>query len=273
MSIIWKGILSKLNVELLNSRAIYRLKNDFVLNDIVGREIKITFQNNIECTACGKSIKKTYGDGVCFNCLSSLASCDICIVKPELCHFDQGTCRDEEWGKKNCFAPHIVYLSYTSGIKVGITRKSQVPTRWIDQGATYAIPIFEVATRKIAGEIEQIFAKNLNDKTNWRKMLIDQNIDVNMSNERDVIFDLMSDELDFIEEQYIGEVDFLENDQIDIKYPVMTYPEKVTSTNFDKVKEIEGKLIGIKGQYLISNDWVINLRRHSGYQVEIKLRN
>lgn len=55
------------------------------------------------------------------------------------CHYDAGTCREPSWGEQFCMTDHIVYLSNSSGVKVGITRATQLPTRWIDQGARQGI--------------------------------------------------------------------------------------------------------------------------------------
>ena len=51
-----------------------------------------------------------------------------------------------------------------------------------------------------------------------------------------------------------------------IAYPINEYPEKIKSINFEKVKEFEGKLTGIKGQYIyIDNQFVVNMRKYSGF--------
>src|SRR5690606_22023386 len=132
------------------------------------------------CIDTGRKIKKSYGQGFSFESFMTLAQCDTCIVRPELCHFQKGTCREPDWGEKNCIQPHIVYLANSSGLKVGITRKSQVPTRWIDQGASAAIALFEVKERKLSGLVEIELAKKLNDKTNWREMLKGDGGDVDL---------------------------------------------------------------------------------------------
>ncbi|NBP93900.1 MAG: DUF2797 domain-containing protein [Gammaproteobacteria bacterium] len=125
----------------------------------------------ISCIACGRNTNKSFNQGHCYPCFKRLASCDQCILKPELCHFHEGTCREPEWGKAQCFGPHVVYLANSSGLKVGITRASQIPTRWIDQGASQALPIFEVADRRTAGLIEAQMRSFVSDRTDWRKML------------------------------------------------------------------------------------------------------
>jgi hypothetical protein len=241
------------------------------LNDLLGKKITLKFAGEINCVHCGKITKKSFSGGYCFPCSKRLAQCDICILKPELCHYHKGTCREPEWGEKNCMIPHIVYLSNSSGLKVGITRETQVPTRWIDQGALAAIPIFRVSTRLQSGVFEKFLAEDISDKTNWRKMLKNDVPELDLESERDFIFEKYGEGLDDLEERF-GEdqISFLEDEQVtNIQYPVLEYPEKITSLSFDKNKEIEGTLIGIKGQYLILDNGVINIRRHSGYKVSL----
>lgn len=168
-----QGTLSKLKSTLVEPIQ-YQLPvgdNLVSLNDYFGKPITLTFTGNIFCSNCGKKTKKSYSQGHCYVCMKKLASCDMCIMKPETCHFDQGTCREPKWGEENCMIPHYVYLANTSGLKVGITRHTQIPTRWIDQGATQALPIFKVQTRHQSGLVEVALAQFIADKTNWRNML------------------------------------------------------------------------------------------------------
>jgi hypothetical protein len=141
------------------------------LTECIQKNISISFTGDKACIACGRKVKKLYQNGYCFPCVTTLAECDLCIVKPELCHFHLGTCRDETYGLTHCMVPHYVYLAFSSGFKVGITRKGREMTRWVDQGATEAVLLAEVPIRKTAGEMEVEIAKNMADKTNWRKML------------------------------------------------------------------------------------------------------
>ena len=174
-----------------------------------------------------------------------------------------GEGRDPEWEEKHHNKPHIVYLAASSAVKVGITRLDQVPTRWIDQGASSAIIVAEVPNRYEAGRLEVALKEFFTDKTQWQKMLkndIDESID--LEDEKWSIEDqLPSDIMEF----------FSENDEIiEINYPVNAYPEKVKSQSFEKTPSISGVLAGIKGQYLIFDDGrVLNIRRHTGFYVEI----
>lgn len=236
----------------------------FDLTNLIGKEIKLQYSGKIFCGNCGKSTKKSYAQGYCFPCTMKLAECDLCILKPETCHYDKGTCREPKWGEENCMKPHVVYLANSSGLKVGITRRSQVPTRWIDQGATQALPIIEVQKRVTSGLIEVIFKKHIADKTDWRKMLKGNAEEINLLEWKTKLLALVSEDLKGHEYTVLNEPEYKFN------YPVLSYPEKVSSINLDKVSEISSKLIGIKGQYLILEAGVLNIRAHSGYEVTIE---
>ena len=236
----------------------------FDLTNLIGSKVILRYSGRISCGNCGKATKKSYNQGFCFPCTMKLAECDLCILKPETCHFDKGTCREPEWGEENCMKPHVVYLANSSGLKVGITRRSQVPTRWIDQGATQALPILEVKKRITSGLIEVLFKKHVADKTDWRKMLKGQAEEVNLHEWKDKLLKLVGEELKG------HEYTVIEGPEYKFTYPVSVYPEKVSSINLEKVPEIKSKLLGIKGQYLIFECGVLNVRSHSGYEVTIE---
>ncbi|MBA2406315.1 MAG: DUF2797 domain-containing protein [Bdellovibrionales bacterium] len=236
----------------------------FDLTKLIGSEVKLSYSGKIFCANCGKKTKKSYNQGFCFPCTIKLAECDLCILKPETCHYDKGTCREPAWGEENCMKPHVVYLANSSGIKVGITRRTQVPTRWIDQGATQALAILEVKKRITSGLVEVLFKKHVADKTDWRKMLKGPPEEVNLQEWKVKLLELVSEELKG------HEYTILDEPEQKFNYPVNTYPEKVTSINLDKIPEISSKLVGIKGQYLIFEAGVLNVRSHSGYEVTIE---
>lgn len=240
------------------------------MNEHIGQGIRLNYQNEIHCVACGRKTKKSFGQGHCFPCFRSLASCDMCIMKPETCHYAEGTCRQPEWGETNCFIPHYVYLANSSGIKVGITRGTQIPTRWIDQGAGQALPIFRVANRLQSGLLEMALKQHVSDRTDWRKMLKSDAESLDLKAIRDDLLGKCANEIDVIREQQ-GEssVEAIDEDVVEIKFPVSEYPEKIKSLNFDKQPEIEGTLKGIKGQYLIMDSGVLNIRKFSGYNIEV----
>lgn len=241
------------------------------LNDYLGQTLNLNFTGAIFCTNCDTRIKKSYQDGYCFPCVQRLARADLCIVKPERCHFHLGTCKEPQWGQSHCMIPHCVYLANASGIKVGITRKTQVATRWIDQGAVAALPFFEVTTRRVSGLLEVAIAKHVADKTNWRKMLMGNNEPIDLLAYRAQLLNKLSDDIAAIREQFgVESIKVLENPEVvELHYPVLQYPQKVTSLSFDKNPAIKSKLLGIKGQYLIFEAGVINIRKHSGYQIEL----
>ena len=240
------------------------------MNEHLGKTVKLNYNGEINCVACGNKTKKSFAQGHCFPCFRRLASCDMCIMKPETCHYAEGTCREPAWGEANCFIPHYVYLANSSGIKVGITRGTQIPTRWIDQGAGQALPIFKVATRLQSGLLEVAIKHHVSDRTDWRKMLKTDAEPLDLKNLRDELLAKCSNEVDAItSEQGDAAIQLLDEDVVEIKFPVSQYPEKIKSLNFDKQAEIEGVLMGIKGQYLILNTGVLNMRKFSGYNIEV----
>ena len=240
------------------------------MNEHIGETIRLNYQGEINCVACGRVTKKSFAQGHCYPCFRSLASCDMCIMKPETCHHAQGTCREPQWGEANCFIPHYVYLANSSGIKVGITRGSQIPTRWMDQGAGQALPVFKVATRLQSGLLEVVLKQHVSDRTDWRKMLKADAEPLDLQSIRDELLEKCSSEIADIRAEH-GEdaIEAVDETVVDIRYPVSEYPEKIKSLNFDKQPEIEGILKGIKGQYLILDSGVLNIRKFSGYNMAV----
>jgi len=241
------------------------------MNPLIGKPISLTYTGIINCVNCGKKTNKSYSQGHCFKCMKTLASCDMCIMKPETCHYEQGTCREPDWGLAHCMKPHFVYLANSSGLKVGITRETQIPTRWMDQGAVEALPIAKVQTRLQVGLMEVAFKDHINDKTNWRKMLQNDLVEVDIQAKRDELFEVCKKEITDLQDKF-GEsnITLVEDAAlVKIQYPVLEYPEKVKSFNFDKTPEVSGLLKGIKGQYLILDSGVLNLRKFTGYELTI----
>jgi hypothetical protein len=244
------------------------------LNPLIGEDVRLQFAGEIHCIECGRKTNKSFNQGYCYPCFRSLAQCDSCIVKPEQCHYFAGTCREPDWAEQHCLQDHFVYLANSSGIKVGITRGSQIPTRWMDQGASQALPIIRVRNRLVSGLAEVIFKQHVADKTAWQRMLKGIPEPVDLVTRRDELFDICRQELQRLANQQ-GEDSFslLENETVrEINYPVDEYPGKVTSLNFDKTPEIEGRLRGIKGQYLILSSGVLNIRKFSGYNIKLSIQ-
>jgi len=260
---IFRGNLTKMRVEFHDPVQYFlRLSDEEVpLNAFIGKKISLAFNGQINCVSCGRLTSKSFAQGFCFPCMQNSPLNSECIIKPELCEAHLGKGRDVEWEKKNHLLPHVVYLALSSGVKVGVTRDTQIPTRWIDQGAVAAIRLAEVPNRYLAGKIE-VFLKNyVSDKTAWQRML---------KNEVDFSQDLLEYKIRMKEvlnselSVYVSS----NNEMMNFNYPVVAYPDKVKSSNFDKEAIFEGELKGIKGQYLIlSDNRVLNIRRHSGYYI------
>lgn len=270
-----KGHIKKMQVELL-SPVKYSLPMDdeiVPMNELIGQSIQLKYTGEIHCVACGRKTSKSYAQGHCYPCFRDLAACDMCIMKPETCHYEAGTCREPEWGEKHCMQSHYVYLANSSGIKVGITRGTQVPTRWIDQGASQAIPVFRVNTRLQSGLLEVELKQHVSDRTDWRKMLKGEAESLDLQNIRNTLVEQCSEKITELKNTY-GEsaIEYIDDaNTVEINYPVVTYPEKIKSLNFDKQENIEGELLGIKGQYLILECGVLNIRKFSGYNIELAL--
>lgn len=239
------------------------------VNDYLGKTLTLEYQSEIHCIHCGRKTSKSFSQGYCYPCFKRLAQCDSCIMSPEKCHYHEGTCREPEWGEQHCMIDHIVYLANTSGLKVGITRGSQVPTRWMDQGATQAQPIFRVATRQQSGLVETLFKNHIADKTNWQAMLKGDAEDVDLEEARIRLMAECGRDVAALQDRFgLQSITELENQPtVKIEYPVLEYPSKVKSFNLDKVPTAGGVLLGIKGQYLIFDSGVINLRKYGGYRL------
>jgi len=265
------GLLRKMAVELADPvRYFMRLgERRVALADYIGQMLGLRHTGVIECLGCGRSIRKTFNQGYCFPCSQRLARCDLCIVRPERCHYHLGTCREPAWGEQHCMQTHVVYLANTSGLKVGITRQDQVPTRWIDQGAVQAIPVMRVRNRLLAGLVEVVLARFVADKTDWRRMLKGPPEARDLAAQRDALLGTAAADLNALEAQHGSDIRRVAEGEVAIRYPVDKYPQTVRSLNFDKTPEVKGCLLGIKGQYLIFDCGVINLRKFGGYRIEI----
>jgi len=189
-------------------------------------------------------------------------------MSPELCHFEAGTCRDASWGEEFCMQEHIVYLANSTGVKVGITRHTQVPTRWIDQGAIAALPMFSVATRYLSGLVEVIMKEWVADKTNWRKMLKHDVSTIDLVEERVRLMTLAKAPLAELQQKFPGQITALTDEETwEFEYPSIQWPEKIKTFNLDKLPIVEGTLLAVKGQYLILDTGCFNVRKHTSYDV------
>ncbi len=267
------GILRKMRAELQDpvKYSIRLSGEELALEDKLGKEISLDFTGKIFCTQCERKISKSFQQGYCYPCYRRLLECNLCIIHPERCLVETGKCPHDDWAHAQCHQAHIIYLSNTSGLKVGITRHSQVRTRWIDQGAVQAVAMMEVSNRYRSGVLEVALKEFANDKTNWRKMLKNEVELVDMCEKRDALLKLAENSLQEAGKDFIDDVKFLNEKPVSLNYPVNQYPEKVVSLSLDKTPTIEAQLMGVKGQYLILDRGVINLRKFGGYEVEVKI--
>ena len=262
----YEGTLTKMQTELANPIQYYLVFEDSFLNvnQLLNKDLEINFVG-YQCLNCGKK-KKIFRQGFCYDCFYSSPAVGDWIMKPELSTAHLGIPdRDLVYEEKVQLQPHIVYLALSSEVKVGVTRKTQVPTRWIDQGATQAISIVEVPNRYLAGITEVALKSHFTDKTNWRKMLQNAVSPIDLIAERLKVENLIPAE---VQEYFYNE----KNDLYEMHFPVLEYPKKINSLSLEKTPHFQGKLTGIKGQYLIFEDGtVFNVRSSEGYVVRIEI--
>ncbi|OHC11908.1 MAG: hypothetical protein A2002_07940 [Pseudomonadales bacterium GWC1_66_9] len=241
------------------------------VNPLIGQPLRLEYLGAIHCSHCGRRTAKSFGQGYCYPCFRRLPQCDSCIVSPEKCHHALGTCRDPAWGERFCMTEHVVYLANSSGVKVGITRASQVPTRWLDQGARQALPILRIATRQQSGLVEDLLRSQVADRTNWRALLKGEAAPVDLPAVREQLFDSCREGLEALQARFGLQAIQPLNDAepVEIRYPVESYPGKIVSLDLDKTPVVEGILQGIKGQYLIFDIGVINIRKYTAYQLAV----
>lgn len=261
----YQGVLTKMETEFSDPIQYYLVfENDFLnMNQLLDKTITLQFVK-YQCLNCGLD-KPIYRQGFCKSCFFDIPQAADWIMKPELstAHLDKED-RDLEYEKKVQLQPHIVYLANSSNVKVGVTRKSQVPTRWIDQGAHEAIEIVEVPNRYLAGITEVALKDHVADKTNWRTMLKNEIVDENLVEWRERLKAYIPEEA----KDYFIQT----NTETNLHFPVLQYPEKPKSLNLEKQKTYTGTLKGIKGQYLIFEDQtVFNIRGNEGLVVSIEV--
>ncbi len=238
--------------------------NEYYLNSLIGKNISLKFTGRINCISCGKITRRSFSQGFCYRCLQTAPEAGESVIRPELSKTHFGIARDLEWAQNQDLCAHYVYLAVACELKVGVTRHHQIPGRWIDQGASFAVKLAQTPNRHIAGVIEVFLKKYITDRTNWQGMLKScGNEDIDLLEEKRKALKLLPAEL----QKYSCS----DNNIINIQYPVTAYPLAVKSLTFDKTALIEGKLRGIKGQYLIFEDeTVLNIRKHNGYYLQIE---
>lgn len=243
---------------------IYRLTPEGEsLQSWLGHRFRLRASGRIVCINCGVDTRKSYGQGHCFRCFKTLARCDLCVMAPQRCHYDKGTCREPRWGEDFCLQPHWVYLSNVSGLKVGITRQGLERGRWVDQGAVQGRLLAQTHSRHAAGLLESEIAQTISDRGQWRQMVTTTppTIDLNLAAQ------------DIIKYHSVGHpaAEFLAATNVQhIVYPVTDWPP-AKRLNFRQTQTHEGILCGVKGQFLLFEHGVFNMREHTGYEVEIEV--
>ena len=243
-----------------------------LLNRYVGHTIRLEHNGAYTCIRCGRSVRKLYGEGYCYPCFESAPEAAECIVRPELCRAHLGEGRDPAWENEHHNQPHAVYLAITSAIKVGVTRSTQIPTRWIDQGAAWAVQIADLPYRQLAGRIEVALKELYTDRTAWQRMLKGETlsgVDLSVEMER------VTKHLSGVDPALVPHLLPVSNlNGLTLRYPIQEPPAKVRSINLRTSPLIESTLLGIRGQYLIfEGGRVLNMRRHSGFHLEVTAKS
>ena len=261
----YQGILRKMTTEMAEPVQYYLLfDQDFLnVNQVLEKRLSINFLF-YQCINCNRN-KKIFANGVCYHCFMLLPEMGQWVIRPELstAHLGQAD-RDLDYEQDAQLQPHVVYLANSSNVKVGVTRKSQIPTRWIDQGAHEAIEVVEVPNRYLAGITEVALKEHVSDKTNWRRMLTNDLKDLDLAQIREDLRQYLPKE---VQDYYLPN-----SSELEIEFPVVSYPEKCKTLNLTKTPFYEGILKGIKGQYLIFEDgMVFNVRKHEGFVVSLSV--
>lgn len=275
----WQGHLEKMRVEAAAGEqpvASYAMRLDdqeVPLDDLVGGRLTLEFDGAISCVHCGRATNKSFNQGYCYRCFTTLAQCDSCVMAPEKCHYEHGTCREPAWGESHCMQPHVVYLANTTGVKVGITRASQVPVRWLDQGAVAALPFARTSTRQQAGLVEDLLRAEIADRTQWQRLLKGDPEPVDLAAMRASLLDRFAAGIDALHARFGLQsiVPATDAAGFDVRYPVSVWPTKIRSLNPEKTPWIEGTLMGIKGQYLMLDSGVINIRKFTGWRARLAI--
>ena len=236
---------------------------ELALNPLIGRWLRVESQGRITCQHCGARTRRSYAQGYCYRCFTTLARCDLCVMSPDRCHYDQGTCREPDWADGFCMMPHTVYVAVTSGPKVGITRSGREFERWADQGAQSAMRLLDAPTRKAAGIAEATLARALSDRTVWRDLVSRPAPDCGLPQ--------LAADLRASFETGLSGVRWLDAEPVTtLGYPIERYsPPDRRRLSDDGA--IEGRLCGIRGQYLLFDEFVFNIREHTSNAVVVSV--
>ena len=261
----FQGVVKKMVTELDTPVNYFiEFEDNFIhLNQFIEKSFKFKCIG-YSCLSCSDSVN-IYRQGFCKSCFFESPLAADWIMRPELskAHLNIGD-RDLDYEKKIQLQPHIVYLSNTGRIKVGVTRKSQIPYRWIDQGAHEAVELLQTPNRFLAGEAEVALKKYMSDKTNWRSMLKNERDSSNIKSSKDQAKNFLPSNL----LHYFNDA----SNVVSIDFPVMEFPDNPKSIKLNKDLVFSGTLKGVKGQYLIfENNQVLNYRAHEGHIFKIEI--
>jgi hypothetical protein len=265
----WEGTIARLAISRgdSGSAAAYRLElsdgGAIDLNERIGAGFEIQYQGSTVCRHCGREGRRSFGGGYCYDCFTTLARCDLCVVSPDRCHYHEGTCREPEWGETFCMTPHRVYLANTSGLKVGITRCGGEVRRWLDQGAIQGLVVLDAITRRAAGLAEVMIARMLPDRTDPRKMLRADVPELDLPAAAQRLFDAgldLPEGVTRIDDRAVER----------LRYPLPNLGSIPDSVRLE-VGDVRGNLLGMKGQYLVFTDGALNVRHCVGYRVRMQV--
>ena len=259
---MYTGVLRKMSTEAASPiQYTMRLgQEDLVVNDWVGKAVKLRATGNNFCIDCGNATTNRFGQGFCYSCFMESPLNSECIVRPELCRAHLGQGRDVEWEEAYHNQPHVVYLADSGGLKVGVTSDQQIPYRWIDQGATQGVVIAETPNRYLAGSIEVTLKQFYDDKTHWQRMLRGAEAKIDLDKERSRAHSLLPEDL----QAYRSSTHMVRG----LQYPLERPPATLKSVNLEKENSVSGRLVGVRGQYLVwEHGQVMNVRKHSGMEI------
>lgn len=258
------GPLAKMKTSLKDEVKYYLELGDDILfmNDLIGKPIRIEYTDEITCF-CGKRVHEVFRMNFCRDCFFTKPEAGDSILRPELSKAHLGIeDRDLKWEEEHQLEPHLVYLANSAGLKVGVTRGAQRPTRWMDQGAIEAVVLAETTNRYEAGMIEVALKEHMSDKTPWQRMVKGEDVEIDLLEEKAKATQWVPEEFS----QFVSANDELTK----IVYPVQEYPIKAKSVNLEKHRGVEDILVGIRGQYLLfKSGAVLNVRSHEGRHVHL----
>jgi hypothetical protein len=262
----FRGALEKMSAFPGNPIVYYlTLGDNFIkMNDLIGKSLQFQYLNSITCF-CGNQVSRVFRQNFCYDCFMTKPEAGEPIFNPEKSQAHLGIeDRDLAYESAYQLTPHIVYLAQSGGLKVGVTRKTQIPTRWIDQGASEAIVLAETTNRYEAGIIEVFLKDHLSDKTHWQRMLRSEGDPIDLIEEKNRVMHLLPDPF----KQFISSDHYVTR----LVYPIAKQPEKIKSVKLNGPQPFQDILTGIRGQYLIfESGFVTNIRAQEGLEVLLKI--